>query len=127
MDTLPSVAVQQNPPPPPPPAVERRSVSVGTDVDLEVLYTPEIAPGILRATLPWGLTIKDIVQALIDHPTLHVDDLLREMLLHPHYPGTTMRDFQALYDSQDGPGRITVGGAAVRHVYVASETHLGPE
>jgi len=61
-----------------------------------VLYTPEIAPGILPATLPWGLMIKDIVLALLDHPTLHVDDILREMLLHPHYPRTTMRKFQAL-------------------------------
>jgi len=95
MDTLLLVAVQQDPPPPPP-AVEKRSVSVRTDVDLEVLYTPEIAPGILPATLPWGLTIKDIVQTLLDHPTLHVDDILREMLLHPHYPQTTMRNFQTL-------------------------------
>jgi len=96
MDTFPPVAVQLDPPPPPPPAVERRSVSVGTDVDLEVLYTPEIAPSILPATPLWGLTIKDIVQALLDHPTLHVDDILREMLLHPFYPSTTMREFQAL-------------------------------
>jgi len=43
-----------------------------------------------------GLTINDIVQALLDHPTLHVDDILREMLLHPRYPVTTMREFQAL-------------------------------
>jgi len=95
MDTLPPAAVHQVPPPPPP-AVEKISVSVGTDVDLEGLYTPEIAPGILPVTLPWGVTIKDIVQALLDHPTLHVDDILLEMLLHPRYPGTTMREFQAL-------------------------------
>jgi len=83
MDTLPPVAVHQDPPPPPPPAVKKRSVSVGTDVNLEVLYTPEIAPGILPATPLWGLTIKDIVQALLDYRTLHIDDILREMLLHP--------------------------------------------
>jgi len=96
MDTLPPVTVQQDPPPPSPPAVEKRSVSVGTDVDLELLYTLKIAPGILPATLPWGLTINDIVQTLLDHPTLHVDDILREMLRHPFYPGTTMREFQTL-------------------------------
>jgi len=93
MDTLPPAVAHQYPPPPPPPAAEKISVSVGADVDLEVLYTADIAPGILPVTLPWGLTIKDIVQALLDHPTLHVDDILRKMLLHPHYPGTTMREF----------------------------------
>jgi len=96
MDTLPPAAAQPVLPPPPPPPVEKVSVSVGTDVDLEVLYSPEIAPGILPVTLPWGLTIRDIVQALLDHPTVHVDDILREMLLHPRYPGTTMSQFQAL-------------------------------
>jgi len=52
MDTLPPATVHRVPNPPPPPAVERASVSVGTDVDLEVLYTPEMAPGILTVTLP---------------------------------------------------------------------------
>jgi len=97
MDTLPPAAAQPvPPPPPPPPPVEKVTVSVGTDVDLEVLYSPEIAPGILPVALLWGLTIRDIVQALLDHPTVHVDDILREMLLHPRLPGTTMRQFQAL-------------------------------
>jgi len=92
-----------------------------------VLYTPEIAPGILPATLPWGLTIKDIVQALLDHPTLHVKDILREMLLPPRYPGTTMRVPGSLNHSQGRPGCTAGGGAAVRHVDAASETDPGQE
>jgi len=104
MNTLPPLEVLPPPPPtplevlilppPPPPTVE--SISVGTDTDLKVLYSREIVPGIEPEALPWGLTIVDIVQYLLDFPTLHVDDVLRRILLDPRYPRGTQRDFANL-------------------------------
>jgi len=63
MDTLPPVEILPTLPPPPP-TVE--SISVRTDADLEIVYYREIAPGLDPPTLPWGLTIVDVVQYLLD-------------------------------------------------------------
>jgi len=82
------------PPTPPPPTV--KSILVWTEADLEILYSREVAPGLEPATLPWGLSIGDIVQYLLDFPTLHVDDVLRRILLDPRYPRGTQRNFANL-------------------------------
>jgi len=72
-----SVGTQVNP-------LLTETVSVGTDVDLEVLYDNDtIAPGLPRPRLPWGVQIRDVVRYLREHPTEHVDDIIRRALL-PH-------------------------------------------
>jgi len=91
MDTLPPVEVLPSPLPLPPPTVE--SISVGTEADLEILYSRDVALGLEPATLLWGLSIGDIVQYLLDFPTLHVDNVLRRILLDPRYPRGTQRHF----------------------------------
>jgi len=90
MDTLTPVKILPTLPPPPP-TVE--SIYVGTYADLEILYSREIAPGLDPQTLPWGLAIVDVVQYLFDHPTLHVYDVLRQILPDPRYPKGTQRVF----------------------------------
>jgi len=45
-----SVGIQVGPP-------LQRTVSVGTEVDLEVLYDDAISPGLPRPRLPWGVRI----------------------------------------------------------------------
>jgi len=93
MDTAPPVPTLPPPTPPPPPTVVY--TSVGTDADLEILYSSDVAPGI-GPSPTWGPTIDQIVKFLLDQPTLHVDDALRQMLLDPRYPRGTHRDFEAL-------------------------------
>jgi len=66
-------------------------------MDLKVLYDNDtIVPGLVRACLPWGLTIDDVVGYLRDHPTLHVDDIIRRILLDPKWPRGTRGDYEDL-------------------------------
>jgi len=67
---------------------------VGTLLDLELLYdNEEIAPGLVRTSSPWGVTVQGVVEYLLDNPTVHVDDVLRQMLISSTYPRGTQRDY----------------------------------
>jgi len=54
-------------------------------------------PGLVRTSLPWGLTVKGVVQYFLNIPTVHVDDVLRQMLISPTYLRDTQRDFANVY------------------------------
>jgi len=63
------------------------------------------AISIEHSSLPWGLTVVDLVQYLLDHPTLNVNDVLRHILLDPRSPRGTQSDYanlsSALRTAQD--------------------------
>jgi len=75
------------------------SASVGIAVDFDLLYdSEEIAPGLTRSHLPWGLTVHSVVQFFLVNPTVHEDDILRQMLTSPPYSRGTQRDYQVASD-----------------------------
>jgi len=109
-----SVGIQVGPP-------LQRTVSVGTDVDLEVLYDNDaIAPGLPRPRLPWGVRIRDVVNYLREHPDEHVDDVLRQALISPAHPRGTQRDHGELATC------LSVAEATMREVSRICVHHMCP-
>jgi len=84
---------------PPPLLPATCTKAVGSSVDLDLLYdSEEVAPSLLRSSLPWGLMVHSVVQYFLDNPMVHVDDVLRQMLINPRYPRGTQRDYAIVSD-----------------------------
>jgi len=109
-----SVGVQVGPP-------LQRTASVGTEVDLEVLYDNDtIAPGLPRPRLPWGVCIRDVVKYLREHPDEHVDDIIRQALISPAHPRGTQRDHAELATC------LYIAEATMREVSRICVQHMRP-
>jgi len=120
MDTLPPVEVQQPSSPPPPPAVEKKSMSVGTHVDLEVLYTGDCTRYTARLT-----TLGAYHQGYSASPTRSPDSTCTRC---PSRNATLPGDHDegipgALNYSSYGSGCLEGSGATMCQIHATGQVH----